>query len=226
MPPAGKRKRQNGFSGKTKRYKKTQIGRYADVQGERKFFDTDLDAVFTTITTSMKEANLNIIVQGNTESNRIGRKVILKRVDCKGILTLPATASDSATSEVVRLLLVCDKQTNGAAFAATQLWETDNWRSFNNLSNSGRFRVLQSKIFTFNASAGSGRGTTDTLSFGEVVIPFHMGVNLDLAIEYDNSATTGAVATQRSNSLWLVSQSTTGSVVMSVSTARVRFIDG
>ncbi len=193
---------------------------------ESKFFDTDVDAILGTITATMELANLNIIVQGNTESNRIGRKVVLKRVDCKGIMTLPAATDAANTSEVVRLLLVCDKQTNGAAFAATDIWETDSYRSFNNLANSSRFRVLQSKTYTFNATAGSGRGTTDTLSYGEVVIPWKMGVNLNLPIEFDNSATTGAVTTQRSNSLWIVSQSTTGTVVMSVSNARVRFMDG
>ncbi len=201
-------------------------GRYARAGGERKFFDTDLDAVFTTIAATMELANLNIIVQGNTESNRIGRKVILKRVDCKGLITLPSTADPTATSEIVRLLLVCDKQTNGAAFTATDLWETDSYRSFNNLANSSRFQVLKSKTYTFSAPAGSGRGSTDTLAWGEKAIAWKMGVNLNLTIEFDNSATTGAVTTQRSNSLWLVSQSTSGIVVMSLSTSRVRFIEG
>ncbi len=201
-------------------------GRFAKGGGEQKFFDTDVDAILGTMAVTFEAANLNIIAQGNTESQRIGRKVILKRVDVKGIMTMPSTESATATSDNVRLLLVCDKQTNGAAFVGTDLWETDNWRSFNNLANSTRFRVLQSKIYTFNASAGSGRGTTDTLSYGEVVVPFKLGVNLNLPLEFDNSATTGAVTTQRSNSLWLVSQSSSGSVVMSVSNARVRFMDG
>ncbi len=195
-------------------------------RGETKFFDTDLDAIFGTIATTMESSNLVIIPQGNTESQRIGRKVVLTRVDCKGILTLPASAADTNTSEIVRLLLVCDKQTNGAAFTGTDIWETDNWRSFNNLANSSRFRVLQSKTFVMNSSAGSGRGSTDTLSFAESVYEWKMGVNLKLPIEYDNTATTGAVTTQRSNSLWLVSQSTTGLAIMFVSNSRVRFADG
>ncbi len=195
-------------------------------RGETKFLDTDLDAVFGTIATTMESANLNIIAQGSTESQRIGRKVVLTRVDCKGIMTLPAATADTNTSEIVRLLLVCDKQTNGAAFIGTDIWETDNYRSFNNLANSKRFRVLQSKTFVMNATAGSGRGSTDTLSFAESVYEWKMGVNLNLPIEYDNSATTGAVTTQRSTSLWLVSQATTGLAIMSVSNARVRFADG
>ncbi len=204
-------------------------GRFAKAGGEQKFFDTDLDAVFTTIGATMTSANLNIIVQGNTESNRIGRKVVLTRVDCKGIMTLPgstAGTSINSTSDVVRLLLVCDKQTNGAAFVGTDLWETDSYRSFNNLANSSRFRTIASKVYTFNTPSGSGRGTTDTLAFGERVIPWKIGANLNLPIEFDNSATTGVVATQRSNSLWLVSQSTSGTIIMSVSDSRIRFNDG
>ncbi len=195
-------------------------------RGETKFFDTDVGTVFGTVTAGLESANLNIIVQGNTESNRIGRKVVLTRVDVKGTLTLPSTATAADTSDHVRLLLVCDKQTNGAAFTATDIWETDTIGSFNNLSNSSRFRVLQSKTLVLNCGAGSGRGSTDTLSYGEYVRPFKMGVNLNLPIEFDNSATTGAVTTQRSNSLWLVSQSFAGLTSMQVATSRVRFADG
>ncbi len=201
-------------------------GRYAKQNGERKFFDTDLDAVFATVGTAMESANLNIIVQGNTESNRIGRKVVLKRCDVKGILTLPGTADPAATSEVVRLLLVCDKQTNGAAFVGTDLWETDAYSAFNNLANSSRFQVLKTKTYTFNSPSGSGRGTTDTLAFGERTIPFKFGINMNLPLEFDNTFTTGVVGTQRSNSLWLVTQSTSGIVIMTLATARVRFLDG
>lgn len=200
-------------------------GRYAN-GGEKKFFDTDLDAIFTTVANTMEQANLNIIVQGNTESNRVGRKVILTRVDCRGILTLPASTASANTSGFVRMLLVCDKQTNGSAFAATDLWETDAWGTFNNLSNSSRFQILQSKIFTMNSPSGSGRGSTDTLAFGEKAIAFKMGVDLNLPIEFDNSATTGAVTTQRSNSLWLVTQGAGTGVLMSTAQSRVRFSDG
>ncbi len=229
-----------GRQGRAKRQKRGGYGRGAMVlaprrariapvhfaRGETKFFDTDLDAIFGTIASTFESANLVIIAQGNTESQRIGRKVVLTRVDCKGLLTLPTTAVAADTSDVVRLLLVCDKQTNGAAFTGTDLWESNSWRSFNNLSNSSRFRVLQSKTYTFNCGAGSGRGTADTLSYAEYALLWKMGVNLNLPIEYDNSLTTGVVTTQRSNSLWLVSQSALGLIVMAVSDARVRFADG
>ncbi len=225
----GKRPRYSKFQTKAPRKRARRVKRPQQIYGkggETKFFDTDLDAIFGTIATTMESANLNIIVQGNTESNRIGRKVVLTRVDCKGILTLLPVADINATSDVVRLLLVCDKQTNGAAFAATDIWETDNYRSFNNLANSKRFRTLKSVVYEFNSPSGSGRGVTDTLAFGERVIAWKMGVNLNLPIEFDNSATDGAVTTQTSSSLWLVSQSTSGTVVMSVSNSRIRFMDG
>ncbi len=201
-------------------------GRFSGKGAERKFLDTDLDASIGSITGIMESVNLNVIVQGNTESNRVGRKVVLKRVDCKGVITLPASVGSASTSDVVRIFLICDKQTNGGTFSGTDLWETDSIRAFRNLANSSRFQVLKAKTYTFNAKGGSGRGSTDTLAFVEHTIFWKMGVNLALPIEYDNSATTGAVSTQRSNSLWLVTQSSSGGVVMTNSTARVRFIDG
>ncbi len=194
-------------------------------RGEAKFFDTDLDAVFGTMATNMELANLNIIPQNNTESGRIGRKVVLTRVDIKGIMTLPSTATIANSTSTVRLLLVCDKQTNGAAFVATDIWDTDVIGSFNNLANSTRFRVLKSKLFEFKAY-GVSHTTGDVVLTTEDEQAFAFNVNLNLPIEFDNSLATGVVSTQRSNSLWLVSQSSTGVVTMTEATARIRFKDG
>lgn len=193
--------------------------------GELKFFDTDIATAFGSIDANLELVNLNIIVQGNTESNRIGRKITLRRVDCKGILTLPTTATAASTSNVVKLMLVCDKQTNGAAFVAADLLETDDFGSFNNLANSSRFKIIQTKTYSQQSQAGSGRGSTDTLSYGEDVVFFKMGATLNLPIEFDNSATTGVVTSQRSNSLWMVAISTSGHSIMTKAQARVRFTD-
>ncbi len=201
-------------------------GRFGRGGAETKFFDTDVSAIIAAIATGMEASLLTIIPQGTTESQRIGRKVTLKRLDVKGTITLPTVAVAASTSDNVRILIVCDKQTNGAAFAATQLWDDDDFGSFNNLANSHRFQVLASKNFNFSASAGSGRGTTDTLSWGEVTKSFKFNIDLNLPIEYDNTGTDGAITTHRSNSLWLITQSTNGLVVMTFVTARVRYIDG
>ncbi len=226
------RNNSNGYVRRTK-YRKVARGSYpvSRVQprgrfanSEKKFLDTTLTG-FGTITAAMEFLNLNIIVQGNTESNRIGRKTTLSRVDVKGHLLLPTTAVAANTNDTVRIMLVCDKQTNGAQFTATDLLETDSIGQFRNLANSSRFTVLQTKTFDFNCKAGSGRGSTDTLSYGEDGIWFTMGVNLNLPIEFNNIATTGAVTTQRSNSLWIVTQSVSGLVGLNLGTARIRFSD-
>lgn len=225
----GKRKRTNAVGPYRQRPQtitfKPSYGRYAKSRDETKFRDTDVGAVFGTVAATMEQANLNIIVQGNTESNRIGRKCTLKRVDVKGHLLLDATATAANTSEIVRIALVCDKQTNGAAFSATDLFETDSIASFNNLSNKSRFRILATKTIELNCGAGSGRGTTDTLSYGEYGVWFHIGANLNLPVEYDNSAATGAVTTQTSNSLWMITQSVSGLAGLNLGNARVRFTD-
>lgn len=192
---------------------------------ETKFLDTTLSG-FGTVSSTMEFLNLNIIPQGNTESERIGRKCVLTRVDVKGQLLMDATATAAATSDVVKIMLVCDKQTNLAQFAAIDLLETDSIAAFRNLSNTSRFKVLATKTFSINATAGSGRGSTDTLSYGEETVWFTMGANLNLPIEFNNVAATGAVTTQTSNSLWIVTQSTSGLIGLNVGTARVRFIDG
>lgn len=224
----GKRSRRYPQGGVRKRRKTTPSysGRYAATGAETKFFDTDLDATIGGISNTLEKVNLNIIPQGTTESTRIGRKVVLKKLNVKGIISLPTTATAASTSTVVKVLIIQDKQTNGAAFGATDLWDTDSISSFNNLANSSRFRVLKTKVFVLNSTAGSGRGTTDTLSFGTVDRYFSMDVNFNIPIEFDNSVTTGTVASQRTNSLWFCTQSDTSLSVLNLSTARVRFLDG
>lgn len=231
-----KRKRTNGGGGyKAKRAKippqargyLRQSGYYGRMTGagavERKFLDTDVGAGIGGVAPTMEFSNLCVVPQGDEESQRIGRKIRVKSVDFKGTLTLaPATVATS-TSDNIRVMLVLDTQTNGAQFAATDLLETDSYFSFNNLANSGRFRVLKKLQYSLSAQGAAATGAAFT--FGEVTrnISFHH--NCDVPIEYDNSANTGAITTVRSNNLFIVTQASTGNIVTIAGDARIRYSD-
>ncbi len=168
--------------------------------GELKFLDTDIgDAAVTLI---MTNHNLNVITQGDNEANRVGRKCTLRSVSGRITVHLPAATSAVNTAVGIRFRLVQDKQTNGADFAGTDLLDLDDFNSFSQLANRSRFRVIMDKTVMLNAGGAAPSGAAFVFSAARAQCEFHHSLNMP--IEFDNTATTGAVATQRSNSLHLV----------------------
>ncbi len=197
-------------------------GRYTGNNAEKKFHDVDILDAVTVV--PMVIHNLTVIPEGNGESERIGRKICIKSISWKFEATLPTTAIAANTSDLLKFFIVQDRQTNGAQFAATDLLDLDAWDSFNNLANSKRFKVLMTKTITLRAHAGSGRGTTDTLSYGEDIRYSIGSKQCSIEIEYDNSANTGAIGTVRSNNIYWCTQTTRGLPAI-VGHVRVRYTD-
>ncbi len=198
-----------------------RAGYYKASENEKKFLDqTILDASLTSAATFF---NLNIVPQNDTESGRVGRKIFIKNLRLRLSLVLGAATAISNTSETVRCLLVHDKQTNGAQMVATDLLETDSFLSLRNLANQERFNVLYDKTFVIQTSGAAPTGA----ALGFAVSAKYLKINkkINLSIEYDNSLTTGAVSTQRSNSLWWVTLSRTGALVSTDGLTRIRYND-
>ncbi len=188
--------------------------------GEKKFFDTTVDD--TPITTTMVIQNLTIVPEGNGESARIGRKITIKSVHVKGVLTMIQATDAANTSDKVFGMLVQDTQTNGAPFVVTDLLDTDVITSFRNLANSKRFKVLKKKTWTFKAGGAAASGAAFIFSQDQKDVNINLKCNI--VMEYDNSATTGVITSVRSNNLYWVTQSS-GGVVNSVLQARIRYED-
>ena len=89
-------------------------GRFAGRGAEHKFLDTGLTGTFDTTGEVLPgggtSTGLNLIAQGTTESNRVGRKCVITKILIRGHVT---TASTEANN-IIRMLLVLDKQANGA----------------------------------------------------------------------------------------------------------------
>ncbi len=195
-------------------------GRFSGPGGEKKFKDTIVnDAVVAQLMTFNQ---ITVIAEGASESQRIGRKITVKSVHIKGTLKLANTGVVAETVDHVKLFLVQDTQTNGSLMTAVQLLETDNYASFRNLANSGRFKILYSK--SFNLVSKSGAGDTANVIFGEDIRTINCNVRCNIPIEYDNSAATGVVTSVRSNNLYWVSQSKSGFCEIH-GNARVRYED-
>ncbi len=199
-------------------------GRYKQTSsGELKFHDVDVtDAVIAQGCQVFSAGTINIIPQGVTEKQRVGRKCTVKSINWRYNVNLPGTATNGETSDTIRIMLYQDKQCNGATITNTDLLESNNFQSFNNLANSSRFRVLMDKTHEIHSPSGSGRGSTDTLSFGEMSFNGTLFKKCNIPLEFD--AATGALTELRSNNLNVMVCSASGFVGFT-SKIRLRFTD-
>lgn len=216
--PAAKR------AGKRRR-KQTPVLRRTTLMQEDKFLDISIDDAVIAQTGSV-QSNILLIPEGNGPSERIGRKLVVTRIQARWAITLPATTVAASTSDVVRLMLVLDKQTNGAnpnPGGVTGILQADDYNRYRQLTNTGRFVVLMDKFFEMNAQSG-GTSAAGVHQFGEVVVQGSYFKKAALPIEYDSSFTTGVIGTIRSNMLHWITWSKSGLCVLLLK-SRIRYAD-
>lgn len=218
-----KRKRSGSGPSTYKKRRTTPRARVAGL-GELKFHDVDVDdASIATNGTIQNAGTINIIPQNLTESGRIGRKTIIKSVMWRYNLKLAAQAV-VGNAETIRLVLYLDSQANGATATvagAGGILEADNYQSFNNLTNSGRYTILFDKLEVLNPQAAAGDGTTNDAADVEVNGSFYKSCTIPLEF----SADTGAITEVRSNNLGIMVLAKVGSLVTLDSKIRLRFTD-
>lgn len=196
-------------------------GRYAPVtQGavEMKFFDTTKANTTVAAAGTVLSPSLNLIPQGTTESNRIGRKCVVRGVHMYATITLPAPTVGTASSyaDWVRLVIVKDKQCNGAAAVVTDIFENGDLNSFHNLANSGRFKTLHDELYKIESKSGTNAVASQDFHQCE----FHK--NMKLPLEFDN--TTGAITEIKSNNILVLAFTLNGLATVGYR-ARVRYSD-
>lgn len=118
-----------------------------DTEGELKFVDTAIGISPVLITGSIV-STLNVIPQGDGESQRLGRSVLLSGVALRYTLSLPEVVASATLpdGDTVRRILYIDHQCNGAAAVPLDVLETASIHSFYNLSNRGRFTILSDEF--------------------------------------------------------------------------------
>lgn len=230
-----KRKR-NGYKGVTRRsnrpYRPTKgyvrtggyYGRFAGKNAEKKFFDTTRASHIPAQAGTISNLSLNLIPQGTTESQRIGRKCVIKSLFIKGYILSNATSDENKTSDRMRIIVYQDKQCNGATAAVTDILETAAINSFRNLAESGRFKILKDKTYVTGSPGGSYNGTNDLWAAKYVNLRINFA-NLNIPLEFNS--TTGAITEIRSNNIGILALSELGTPSQTLAyTARVRFSDG
>jgi len=103
---------------------------------EKKNVDLFTSDFWTSATGNWTITPINLIAQGTTAQQHVGRKAVMTSVLARGWLGLTAGAYP------VRIVLVYDKETNGAAPIATDIFQTNDSLAPMNLANSDRFIVV------------------------------------------------------------------------------------
>ncbi len=171
---------------------------------ELKFFDFVTDDATIAVGGSII-SSVNLIGQGVLDSERIGRKCTIRKIGWRFTISLDISSSASATNfDIVRVIMYLDKQCNGAAAVTLDILELNDFQSFNNLSNSGRFRTLMDRTYDMNAKAGAGDGATNDFAGMSISDTFWKDVNIPL--EFSESGLTGV----RSNNIGVLLVSSTG----------------
>ncbi len=209
--PKGRNRGKMRISGYYGRYNKRAS------TGELKFHDLIVDDTVVSGAGAIDNPSINLIAQGTTESERIGRKCTIKSIHWRYDILYPQQSAVTG-GDVLRVILYLDKQANGATALVNDILETNNYQSFYNLANKSRFRIYMDRTWAINANAGAGNGTAnDTFS------KFKQGTfykRCNVPIEFDS--TTGAITEIRSNNIGVLMISRLG-LVGFTSQMRIRF---
>ncbi len=167
---------------------------------------------------------ISAIAQGDGESNRDGRKAVLKSLHVRGNVTYSpiddgTTIGDSA---IVRVIIVQDTQTNAVQENAEDviLPATNVEHAFRNLQFSKRFRILKDFKFMLNIVAAAA-GTATTVDSAGVSRNF--AFDRDVNIPVIHKATTAVVGAITDNSVHVIAFASRAGLLMSYE-SRVRFV--
>lgn len=165
------------------------------VTAEKKFKDFDIDFGTAVIpATGATPESVVLLSAGNTPSTIVGRKIILRSIGVRGFVRLEpaanATLASVTNSDIVRIQLVRDKQTNGAqaAYTDVMLTNTEGTRSQVNMENAPRFKIVKEWLIPMNGDVGFNE-VVPTYFVGRKTVPINWYKKFFQPITYDNAPT-------------------------------------
>ncbi len=165
---------------------------------ELKFHDLDVNDIAVAAGANIVAPSCNLIAQNVTETGRDGRKCTVKNIGWKFQLKLNIFAGTTLDyGDTIRVILYLDKQCNGATAVNTDILETADFQSFNNLANKSRFKTLMDRTYDINMMAAAGDGAVNDSA--PVVINDSFYKKCNIPLEFDGA--TGAITELRSNNI-------------------------
>lgn len=160
---------------------------------------------------------LNTVAQGASTLQRVGKKIRMTSLQCRGLIFQNATA----TINDPMLMIVYDKRPTGAAPAITDILRVANSSSMNNDDNvPHRFMILKRWNMTMS-------GNSATPATGQEIKNADFYLPCRLPVVY-KSAGTGAIGDIEEGALWLVTVGANAAGTTAATlrgTFRLRFID-
>lgn len=196
--------------------------RFNRTDGEMKFFDTDISVANVAnafVAATNQVPTLHIIPQGDTQSTRDGRRVWLKSIHLKFTVT-PGTLTSDVRNKF-RWILYMDTQCNGAAITGAQLLQNFTVNGYRNIENTQRIKVIKDVSFTIPILS-----TLEDASVRQNERLVRYNKTCNIPIDWDSTASTGSLATTRSNCIGLIYVATSAADTMDVvGESRVRFTE-
>lgn len=199
---------------------------------EKKFVDYAVSSQAIVATASSAESDpgagvncLNAIGQGDGESQRDGRKAVIKSVFIRGMISkgIDSDQADAKNGYLVRILVVHDKQTNAAQLNSEDVLDdgsTTKIMAPYNMQYTQRFKVLMDRTYRLNPTNSQTDGA-NTGSVGWQAVPFKFYKALNMPCTFvANNATIADIA---DNSLHVIALANTTGLTLNYE-SRVRFI--
>lgn len=153
---------------------------------------TDVTIANTSPSSTGSVVLLNGIAAGDDYTNRDGRKIMMKSILMRLCLKADTTQS-STVGEVLRVIVVYDRQCNGVALTGANVLQSAVWNAPVNLDNRERFKILYDNTLTvpgWYVAAGNLTGGSPTIRNIKVF------KKLNLDVTYSGTANTvGSIAT-------------------------------
>lgn len=211
-----------GLKEKAKKFRERQLQHAGQELGsihEEKFFEDAQDNQTLTTTAVNLFVSLNRIPEGTAGNRRVGRKILVTKINLRGYIQIAQTTT--STAQVARIMLVLDKQASGGAPPTPLL--TDSVIGFNDLTESDRFMTLKEWIFDMNPQAAFWNGTVQAQL--PVKHYFKCTKKVHIPIIFDGD--TGAITEVRANNIFVVAWMDSGAMTapIVVLKSRIRFQD-
>lgn len=209
---------------------------------EKKFRDTYLTDKALVATLAGSECDpatfncLNAIAEGSAETERDGRKAVIRSCHLRGEierLSDAGTTNGPAAQMACWVALVLDTQTNGAQLNAEDVFTVpasgQPHLPLQNLQYSSRFKVLKMKRMTFDApnmvSNGEDQAGTHAVFTGGQVKSFDWYIPMNMGVTFKNSTPACADIIDNSLHVIAVASGVTAPNALRLSySARVRFV--
>lgn len=195
---------------------------------ESKWFESTAGPTALDSAGTLLSSSINLVDEGNGVDQMAGRKIVITRIQIRMTVIAPsssnATLGNVVTSPEYRIMLVQDRQCNGASLSIASVLQTTNTKGYNNLSNARRFKILKdcyestSTSLTFNSN-------TLVYACGEVRKVYDYYIKCFIPVMFSEQAGGSRVIGEvLSNNLAVIGFSSSSGVTLAYRT-RIRFND-